>query len=263
MIKNTKIDNGRAFDWGRTSQDYAKYRDIYPPAFYRKILDIGACVQGQRVLDMGTGTGVLPRNLYQYGADFTGIDLSENQIKQAAALAREQNMKIEFLCVPAENMNFPDKSFDVVTACQCFTYFDHETLAPQLRKILRPDGRLIVLYMAWLPFEDPIAGQSEALILKYNPEWTGCKEERHPIAVPEAYHPYFTPESQEVFDLKVPFTRESWNGRMKACRGVEASLSEKEIVDFDAEHRKLLDEIAPPAFEVLHYTAITVLRVKP
>lgn len=107
MIKNKKIDNGRAFDWGCTSQDYAKYRDIYPPAFYQKILDMGACVQGQRVLDMGTGTGVLPRNLYRYGADFTGIDLSENQIKQATALAREQNMKIEFLCAPAENMNFP------------------------------------------------------------------------------------------------------------------------------------------------------------
>lgn len=124
MIKKAEIDNGRGFDWGRTSQDYAKYRDIYPHKFYQKILDMGACVKGQRVLDMGTGTGVLPRNLYQYGADFTGIDLSENQIKQAAALAREQNMKIEFLCAPAENMNFPDQSFDVVTACQCKWFFN-------------------------------------------------------------------------------------------------------------------------------------------
>ena len=30
MIKKAEIDNGRGFDWGRTSQDYAKYRDIYP-----------------------------------------------------------------------------------------------------------------------------------------------------------------------------------------------------------------------------------------
>lgn len=30
-ISNEHIDGGKAFDWGRTSADYAKFRDIYPP----------------------------------------------------------------------------------------------------------------------------------------------------------------------------------------------------------------------------------------
>ena len=68
MITNNNIDNGRPFDWGRTSQDYAKYRDIYPPQFYEKIISRGLCTAGQRVLDLGTGTGVLPRNMYRFGA---------------------------------------------------------------------------------------------------------------------------------------------------------------------------------------------------
>ena len=33
-ISKKSIDGGKAFDWGRTSEDYAKYRDIYPAAFY-------------------------------------------------------------------------------------------------------------------------------------------------------------------------------------------------------------------------------------
>ena len=37
-ITDDRIDGGRAFDWGRTSADYAMYRDIYPPAFYDRIL---------------------------------------------------------------------------------------------------------------------------------------------------------------------------------------------------------------------------------
>ena len=37
MITNNNIDNGRPFDWGRASSDYAKYRDIYPGEFYEKI----------------------------------------------------------------------------------------------------------------------------------------------------------------------------------------------------------------------------------
>ena len=93
-VVNPKVDGGKPFDWGKASADYAKYRDIYPEMFYRQILDAGLCVQGQTVLDLGTGTGVLPRNLYRYGAQFVGIDLSPEQIEQARRLAKQAGMQI-------------------------------------------------------------------------------------------------------------------------------------------------------------------------
>ena len=65
------IDNDKEFDWGNTSKDYAKYRDIYPQEFYDYILSLGACKDDQKVLDVGTGTGVLPRNMYKYGSNWT------------------------------------------------------------------------------------------------------------------------------------------------------------------------------------------------
>lgn len=65
-IKDNRIDAGKAFDWGKTSEYYAKYRDIYPDGFYRRVADRGLCVKGQKVLDLGTGTGVLPRNMYEF-----------------------------------------------------------------------------------------------------------------------------------------------------------------------------------------------------
>ena len=86
-MKIDNIDDGKTFDWGRTSEDYAKYRDIYPEEFYQYILKLGLCKSGQRVLDIGTGTGVIPRNMYKYGAEWTGIDISENQIEQARRMA--------------------------------------------------------------------------------------------------------------------------------------------------------------------------------
>lgn len=45
-ITDSRIDGGKSFDWGRTSQDYARYRDIYPDEFYQRVVDRGLCVSG-------------------------------------------------------------------------------------------------------------------------------------------------------------------------------------------------------------------------
>lgn len=258
VMKN--IDSGKPFDWGRTSSDYAKYRDIYPEAFYEKIHSLGIGASCQNVLDIGTGTGVIPRNMYHYGAKFTGTDISENQIAQAKILAENANLDIRFICCPTEKLDFPDESFDAVTACQCFFYFDHKITSKKLAKLLKSGGKLAVLYMGWLPYEDKVAGASEELILKYNPKWTGRGDVRKENYITDVYGNYFRKIHSEVFDVKIPFTRESWNGRIKACRGIEASLSEDEISAFECEHLALLEKIVPESFNILHYCAVTVLE---
>lgn len=257
-VTNKNIDGGKVFDWGKTSADYAKFRDIYPQEFYDKIINRKRCIDGQSVLDLGTGTGVLPRNMYQYGAKWTGTDSSENQIEQAKILST--GMDIDYYARPAEMIDFPEHSFDVITACQCFWYFDHEQVMPKLFHMLKPDGCILVLYMAWLPFEDKIAEASETLVLKYSPEWSGAGERMHPILIPECYFEKFELVYHEEYPLEVPFTRESWNGRMKACRGIGASLAEEEIAAWEQEHKKLLTEIAPDEFNILHYGAIAELK---
>ena len=84
MVSRTDENNR-----GRTSECYAEFRDIYPKEFYDKILSRKLCVSGQTVLDIGTGTGVLPRNMYPFGAKWIGTDISKNQIEQAKALSRK------------------------------------------------------------------------------------------------------------------------------------------------------------------------------
>ena len=259
-ITDKNIDNGKAFDWGRVSGEYAKYRDIYPEEFYNRIIDRGLCVNGQRVLDVGTGTGVIPRNMYRYGAKWTGADISGNQIEQAKLLS--QGMDIEYLAIPTENISFPDNTFDVITACQCFWYFKHDITSKLFSHMLKPHGRLLVLYMAWLPFEDKIAGESEKLVLKYNPDWSGKGENIHPIEIPDCYKEHFELVHSEEYRLNVHFTRESWHGRMKACRGVGASLTADEIGRWEKEHLDLLNRTAPDEFDVLHYAAMAELRLK-
>lgn len=128
--------------------------------------------------------------------------------------------------------------------------------------MLKPGGKLLVLYMAWLPYEDYIAGKSEELVLKYSPVWSGAREKMHPIQIPDCYNLKFNVVYHEEYTLNVHFTRETWNGRMKACRGVGASLSDAELQAWEEEHLKMLSEIAPEEFDVKHYAALAELQVK-
>ncbi len=261
MIKDERFDGGRPFDWGKTSEDYAKYRDIYPTEFYRKLCALGLFELGTDVLDIGTGTGVLPRALYTTGVRFTGTDLSPEQIAQAKQLSAEKGYDINFKVGGAEQQLFPDNSFDTITACQCYWYFDHEKAAKTLYSQLKAQGRLAFIVMNWLPYEDEIAAASEEMVLRYNPTWNGCGFTRSLIDPPKEYLTDFDIERQEQMDIRVPFTRESWHGRMKACRGVGASLSADDYAAFDKEHYEMLKQY-PETFDVLHYAAVTILRSK-
>lgn len=95
------------------------------------------------MLDLGTGTGVIPRNMYQDGAKWIGTDISKEQIEQAKRLSK--GMDIEYVACSAEDLEFMDGSFDVITACQCFWYFNHEMIMPKLERFLKKDGCILVL----------------------------------------------------------------------------------------------------------------------
>ena len=55
-----------------------------------------------------------------------------------------------------------------------------------------------------------------------------------------------------VYDETIPFTRESWRGRMRALRGIGASLSTDNVRAFDQEHEVLLNDIVSAEFNILH-----------
>ena len=63
----------------------------------------------------------MPRNMYRYGAEWTGTDISSNQIAQAEILS--EGMKIDYYTAAAEKVSFLDETFDVITALSVFLVF--------------------------------------------------------------------------------------------------------------------------------------------
>ncbi len=96
----------------------------------------------------------------------------------ATAAAQRDGLQIAFRQSGAEDLPFEDNAFDVVTANQCWLYFDLKKTIPEVLRVLDAGGLLVVSYFSFLPRLDRIVRASESLVLKHNPDWSGADWDR-------------------------------------------------------------------------------------
>jgi ubiquinone/menaquinone biosynthesis C-methylase UbiE len=106
-------------DWGNTAEDYAKFRPGFPDSFYARLTSTGIIRRGLRVLDVGTGTGTLARNLALRGCEVCALDIAAPMMEQAKRLDCEAGVNVRYSLGKAEQTGLPDASFDAVTAGTC------------------------------------------------------------------------------------------------------------------------------------------------
>jgi demethylmenaquinone methyltransferase/2-methoxy-6-polyprenyl-1,4-benzoquinol methylase len=115
-------------------------------------LDIAARVnEGDRVLDVGCGTGALAAMLAKRGAQVTGIDIAPAMLSQAAQLVRKHRLedRVSLKEMGAVDLDtaFPDESFDVVISTLVFSELSDDEIDYTLvecHRILMPNGELLV-----------------------------------------------------------------------------------------------------------------------
>ena len=141
----------------------------------------------------------------------------------------------------------------MVTAGQCWHWFDRPAAVAEARRILAPGrGRLAILYFDWIPLPGNAVAATEALIEAHNPAWImGGGYGMWPQWVPEVQAGGFTDIETFSFDVVVPYTPEAWRGRIRASAGITVLDAEAEAA-FDRELAALLardfpgDRIAMP-----------------
>jgi ubiquinone/menaquinone biosynthesis C-methylase UbiE len=102
------------------------------------------------VLDMGCGTGFLALELAALGHHVKGADFSEQMIERARAKADERSLEVQFDVADAENLPYPDASFDLVIERHVvWTLPDPTGGLIEWHRVLRPGGRLILIEGQW------------------------------------------------------------------------------------------------------------------
>jgi SAM-dependent methyltransferase len=237
-----------AIDFGTRSDDYAEHRPGFPASFYDR-LEGFAALDGARALDLGTGPGVIAIELAARGAAVTGIDIAENQIRAAELRAAERGLadRCAFRVAPAEATGLEHASVDLVTAGQCWIWFDQDRALAEVLRILRPGGLVVIAHYCYLPAHSAVAAATEALILEHNPGWgMGGHDGLYPEHIDAVIGGGFDFVEQFCYDHDQSFTHAGWRGRIRTCNGVgSGAMTPREVAAFDAALAQLLRDRFP------------------
>lgn len=125
--------------------NYVRYRPGYPPVLLTTILDGFGKGILPVVADVGSGTGIFTQLLLERGLRVYAIEPNTNM-----RLAAEESLgaygKLSSVDAGAENTGLDAASVDLVTAAQAFHWFNNESTRAEFARILKPDGRLALLW---------------------------------------------------------------------------------------------------------------------
>jgi SAM-dependent methyltransferase len=130
----------RARSFGTVADVYERARPGYPDDAVRWLAGDGP----RDVVDVGAGTGKLTRSLVAAGHRVTAVEPSAAMLAQLRA-AVPGAIPLEGT---GEAIPLPDESADVVTAAQAFHWFDKPVALREIARVLRPGGRIALVWNA-------------------------------------------------------------------------------------------------------------------
>ena len=223
-------------DYGVAAADYAQFRQGFPVEFFHRLHRLGVGLTGQRLLDIGTGTGLLARDFARRGCRVTGIDPSAPMLAMAERANAAEVIKPHYFPGRAEATGLPDASFDIVSAGTCWHQLDRAAAAREARRVLAPQGRLLIAHLDWHTAPGTVGAATLRLL------------DRHTMATPAPARPptFLYPEwanelpaagfsswESLAFIATLTYTPEAWRGRVRASARAAPAMPADQLARFD------------------------------
>lgn len=135
--------------WKKRSGSFLEQRrsELHSPLARRWMEEISALIPKGRklkILDVGCGTGFFTILLSKEGHDAIGTDLTPEMVENARQLAKEEGESCHFQVMDAENLDFPDESFDLVISRNLTWTLPHaEQAYLEWQRVLKAGGVLL------------------------------------------------------------------------------------------------------------------------
>jgi SAM-dependent methyltransferase len=167
-MTNSDADSKRRFS--DRVEHYLRNRPGYPPEVVQTLVAEAGLSAKSVIADVGSGPGMSAAPFLDFGATVYAVE--PNQAMRAAAEERFRD-RVNFRSVAgtAEATTLPDASVDFVVAGQAFHWFDAPRARREFARVLRPGGRLVLLWNSWNPDATPFLRDYEDLLLRYGTDY--------------------------------------------------------------------------------------------
>ncbi len=131
--------------FSHTVEYYVKYRPHYPKeaiAILKKQCDLN---RETVVADIGSGTGIFTKLLLENNDTVFGIEPNA-EMRQAAEKYLSDDKNFVSVAGSAENTTLKTQSIDIITAAQAFHWFDQTNVKQEFKRILKPQGWVVLLW---------------------------------------------------------------------------------------------------------------------
>ena len=134
-------------DWGIGHYETTA-EQLFPAA--RAVVESAAIRPGERVLDLGCGTGNAALLAADRSGEVTGVDPASRLLEVARARAAGEGKKVTFLHGEATSLPAGDASMDVILSVFAVIFApDPDAAAAEMSRVLVPGGRIVL--SAWIP----------------------------------------------------------------------------------------------------------------
>lgn len=129
-----------------TYESKIPYRRFFYQARFSAVMDAVAPQEGERILELGCGTGYYTRAMLEAGAAVTATDYAANYLNQARELVGEHlATRATFQTEDAQDLSLPDESFDKVLMTEVLEHLPlREVALHECARVLRPQGLLMI-----------------------------------------------------------------------------------------------------------------------
>jgi SAM-dependent methyltransferase len=244
---------GVPIDYGRAAEDYGAYRQGFPAEFYHRLQKLQVGMPGQRLLDLGTGTGLMAREFARRGCLVTGVDFSTRLLAVAERNNAGEVVWPRYLRHRAETTKLPAASFDVVNAGTAWHLFHRAAAAREAHRLLRPGGHLVIAHLDWHPIPGSVTAETLRMMGRHGPELAAPRTFQYPEWMEELLAAGFTTWDVFGFTCTLTYTPEAWRGRVRASKRGAPAMDKSELGKFDAALGRMLARRFPgPTLAVEH-----------